>query len=797
MNEIRNLLFACAILVLGMEAFLLMAGETEGWQREIFATSVLLFFLLFGLLEHIFGYTGEIETARFFWLLPAALLFILLKGRETWPYAAAAVAAAAALRLGILIALRWDKVFIFGSFVLDAAAFCLFLFAGVLSGGSVTDKALFISLAVLTLGSLQTLYFERAGQGFPFHYFVLLAVLLTGMPMGREPIEWTPLIRAGEKLAGTVLDVADSISYYFSSFIHTNSMEAGYSSFDMTGERIGGTERTQLVLTTDALPYVLYTDEETGKRMKVRRTLYLTGGRGVEGEQLVRFLHFLHENGVDREEAALFSRLSYINVSYAYLDTRDEIVPAQALVLTTDGEKIEDGSSPQRHRKGYTIKASYLEIDYGSPYLISLIRQVGDDSAPLGNENSGFLSYEDICDYALDLYNLGFRQVMSPRDYEEILSAGIRDNMISNSPAGDSAEIPDPDSADRPALAGEESEYTHNPLDDIPDDMISFAGTASDEYLAVRETTARMAGLAEELVNSAANDYDKCAAIETYLRQFTYDTKAAGGHDPESDMTTPEGMADIADRFLFETQEGYCVHYTSAMVMLLRLAGVPARAVSGYRYDFPFERQEEYPVSSTCAHTWPEAYLPGIGWVPFEPTASIGTASSYTWHRRPAAGTGTEGEGATSSQPIPTPEAVTEPDAEEAASGRRIAQALPIILPVILSILILIGLALAASAIIPILRYRRSTPAQKLRMDVDAIVDLLRKKTPDPIPDRGLMTDYILMAPEEMREDLKTLFRTYYRLRYSEDDDEFVTEADNELARSLRERLREYPYAGK
>ena len=100
-------------------------------------------------------------------------------------------------------------------------------------------------------------------------------------------------------------------------------------------------------------------------------------------------------------------------------------------------------------------------------------------------------------------------------------------------------------------------------------------------YTDVSGASEKMGNLAMSITEGAPSYYIKCRLIENYLRQYTYNLDAVGGHDPDSDLTTAEGMADIADRFLFETEEGYCVHFTSSMVMLLRLAGIPARAVPG------------------------------------------------------------------------------------------------------------------------------------------------------------------------------------------------------------------------
>ena len=85
----------------------------------------------------------------------------------------------------------------------------------------------------------------------------------------------------------------------------------------------------------------------------------------------------------------------------------------------------------------------------------------------------------------------------------------------------------------------------------------------------------------------------------------------------------PEGM-DPIEYFVGRNREGYCMHYASAGVMLLRELGVPARYVSGYVVNSSsFERSEdgfEATVLDNQAHAWVEIYLNGIGWVPFEMT---------------------------------------------------------------------------------------------------------------------------------------------------------------------------------
>jgi hypothetical protein len=306
-------------------------------------------------------------------------------------------------------------------------------------------------------------------------------------------------------------------------------------------------------------------------------------------------------------------------------------------------------------------------------------------------------------------------------------------------------------------------------------------------YMDVSGATEKMGKLAQSITEGASGDYVKCRLIENYLRQYTYNLDAVGGHDPDSDLTTAKGMADIADRFLFETEEGYCVHYASSMVMLLRLSGIPARVVVGYRYEFPFEEQESYEVSGSCAHAWPEAYIKNVGWVPFEPTASVRVASDFTWHRKAAAEEPPREEYPVS--PVPERPESSHDSTEESADALA-SLFVRVVLPLVLSVFILLAALVIGVRVISRLRYSRGTPKQKLLMDVAAIRRSI-KKSSEGFADRGLMSDYIDRAPEEIRDDLREVFRTYYRVIYGNAGSDGVTAQENEVARRVRERLGE------
>ena len=719
-----------------IEAYQAAGGSTI--PRGLFALTAVLVFLFYSFLEYSFSLIVHGKSASFFPLLPTALLLLLLQKTDAPLFLSAAVASAVAARLFVNLVPHIEKVILYGVFLLDAAAIYLYFGRHVLQGTYASDKLLFVSLVTLTLASVQELLFEKpllrsSEEAFPFFYFALLGILLVMLPMRQAPINWTPVAEAGGRIFHRAQDMVDSAAYHLSS-LWGGSYSTGYNSLDVSGGKIERSGRTELILKTSQDPCFEYTDEETSEDMKVRRTLYLAGGSGVDKPKLISFLRFLHANDVDREYAALFSQLSDVKVEYAYLNTPDVIAPANALLIY-DGSGASSPAydkGPQNdtvHKKGYLLTARYLDIDYGSPYLAGLIREA--EAAGLDES----LSYEDARNYFMKLYGVDLGYFLTRDAYEEA------------------------------------AEQTYSVTD------LSTDGVSPE-----------LQELADQITSGVPGEYDKCKVIEGYLRQYSYQTNAVGGHNPLSTMSTSAGMADIADRFLFETGAGYCVHYTSSMVMLLRLSGIPARAVSGYRYVYPFKKADAYEVSGDCAHIWPEAYIRGVGWVPFEPTSAYRTAEEYTWHRRPAV----SGDDAKSAYvpPIPAPAQVPNaPDNKETAgslSGMTLDQAMRIALPTALSILVTLALLILGTLSAARLRYLRAAPEKKLAMDVDMIKKGIRRQSAEDFADRGLLSDYIARAPEALRPDIQKVFDAYYRVVYGSSA---VSAEENELAASVREQL--------
>jgi transglutaminase-like putative cysteine protease len=135
-----------------------------------------------------------------------------------------------------------------------------------------------------------------------------------------------------------------------------------------------------------------------------------------------------------------------------------------------------------------------------------------------------------------------------------------------------------------------------------------------DRYLALpSRVPARVLALARSLTATEPTPYDRARAIEAYLRSFPYSL----------DVPLPPTGRDVVDYFLFDLREGYCDYYATAMVVLARAAGLPARMAVGYATGYYDPVRAEYVVTEASAHAWPEIYFPGYGWIEFEPTAGF------------------------------------------------------------------------------------------------------------------------------------------------------------------------------
>jgi len=91
-------------------------------------------------------------------------------------------------------------------------------------------------------------------------------------------------------------------------------------------------------------------------------------------------------------------------------------------------------------------------------------------------------------------------------------------------------------------------------------------------------------------------------------------------------LVPPELGRNSVDEFLFETRRGFCEHYASAFVFLMRAAGIPARVVTGYQGGEMNPLNDYLIVRQSEAHAWAEVWQPGEGWLRVDPTAAVSPA---------------------------------------------------------------------------------------------------------------------------------------------------------------------------
>ncbi|MGY1841562.1 MULTISPECIES: transglutaminase family protein [unclassified Modestobacter] len=168
-----------------------------------------------------------------------------------------------------------------------------------------------------------------------------------------------------------------------------------------------------------------------------------------------------------------------------------------------------------------------------------------------------------------------------------------------------------------------------------------------DRYLELPELDPSVTALVTQLTSPDQSPYERVRAVLGHLTDrgngFVYSLSTQPG-------TSGDDLADFLER-----KRGYCEQYAGAMAVLVRAAGVPSRVVLGYT------RGAEQPngarvITSHDAHAWVEAYFPGQGWIPFDPTPiEADRAAELPWAPRADAVAEQRTAPAAPNAPLPVP----------------------------------------------------------------------------------------------------------------------------------------------
>lgn len=124
---------------------------------------------------------------------------------------------------------------------------------------------------------------------------------------------------------------------------------------------------------------------------------------------------------------------------------------------------------------------------------------------------------------------------------------------------------------------------------------------------------------AQQWTRGATNTYQALRMLEAHLsdqNQFVY-----------SVTNTPVPSNVDAVDWLLQTRHGYCTYYATAMTVMARQLGIPARVVSGFSHGTYDAQHKDWVVNGQDAHSWVQAYFPGYGWINFDPTPGFSNST--------------------------------------------------------------------------------------------------------------------------------------------------------------------------
>lgn len=235
-----------------------------------------------------------------------------------------------------------------------------------------------------------------------------------------------------------------------------------------------------------------------------------------------------------------------------------------------------------------------------------------------------------------------------------------------------------------------------------------------DEILLSKEVEDYLA----EITKDAETGLERLRVIEKELNSYTYTRQP--GNLPD----TVTNAGEFLDYFLLESRQGYCTYYATAFVLLARAEGFPARYVQGFC--IPMKGSKEAVVFSGMAHSWPEVYIEGMGWIPFEPTPGYEKMRYTPWgvKVRDTESSSEEEESSESKQvsgltdPEEETEADEEPEGQESEEGSGLARLWRMLIVGVPIILAGFALVLLFDSLLGMYRYGQMDFTEKLKVEV-------------------------------------------------------------------------------
>ena len=229
------------------------------------------------------------------------------------------------------------------------------------------------------------------------------------------------------------------------------------------------------------------------------------------------------------------------------------------------------------------------------------------------------------------------------------------------------------------------------------------------------------------------------------------------------------------DDFLFQTRQGYCEHYASAFTVMMRMAGIPARVVTGYQGGFP-SAGGYLLVKQSDAHAWSEVWLPEAGWTRVDPTAAVNPArvnqgalaaleGRRTWYDYPWLRSVRNSLDLIQNRWNEWVLAFNADRQRQLFSGLGIEQ----VSPALLTGLMLIGVMLVSVLLLPLLRRRTPVSDQALRL-YQKYLRLLARTGVQRHRGEGAFQLADRIAGSGHSSHAQLVASAYYRARYDQDE---------------------------
>lgn len=148
---------------------------------------------------------------------------------------------------------------------------------------------------------------------------------------------------------------------------------------------------------------------------------------------------------------------------------------------------------------------------------------------------------------------------------------------------------------------------------------VTLSEAERKRYLQLPEITYRTRRLARQIAAGERDDLHRALALRAYLgTKYVYHPR----------VSPPRGNVDYVDYFLFNMDGAYCDYFASAMAVLARVNGIPARVVTGFASDEEDEETGWWLVREKHAHSWTEVFIEGYGWLELDPSPAAGSEPS-------------------------------------------------------------------------------------------------------------------------------------------------------------------------